>query len=120
MQVRQLLTQQGVMSEQEVLKREHDGYKTFTDIEIPQEAKKDYEEFPFVTPKMKSCQQLWFVVPHVRFYASRLVVLANLYIMLTQELACPNGAVKQSGHLACCQLGSLLSLTAAVYSKVVP
>lgn len=62
-----MLTRQGMLSEQELLSRVDDGYKTFTDIEIPQGAKKDSEEFPFVTEQMKSCQKLWFVVPHKVF-----------------------------------------------------
>lgn len=60
--VREMLTREGMLSDKEVLTRT-DGYKTFTDIDIPEEAKADCEQFPFVTPTMKSCQQLWFVVP---------------------------------------------------------
>lgn len=61
-QVREMLSREGMISDKEVLTRS-DGYKTFTDIDIPEEAKADSEQFPFVTPTMKSCQQLWFVVP---------------------------------------------------------
>lgn len=58
-----------MLTETELLTRS-DGYKTFTDIDIPQEAKADAEQFPFVTPTMKSCQKLWFVVPQkVSFHA---------------------------------------------------
>lgn len=82
------------------MNRGTDAYKTFTDIQIPQEAKtRDVEDFPFVSDSMKSCQKLWFLVPlKARAYSDLL-----LYCM-SAATASPNKV-----FLSCWCIHALLS-----------